>query len=75
MIEQLIETNRLYNYRINDGGLGICMANSEVEAINKVKESYLKHGYCASELTEIQVILIQKAGLYFGDDVLELFDI
>ena len=73
MIEQLIETNNLYSYSINDGGLGICMANSEVEAVHKVKESYLKHGYCASELTDVQVILIKKEGLYFGDDVLELF--
>ena len=75
MIKQLIETNRLYNYSINEGGLGICMATSEEDAKRKIKKSYLKHGYCDSELKEIQVMLIQKESRYFGDEVLELFDI
>ena len=51
------------------------MATSEEGAKRKIKKSYLKHGYCASELKEIQVMLIQKESRYFGDDVLELFDI
>jgi len=75
MIKQLIETNRLYNYSINEGGLGICMATSEEDAKMKIKKSYLKHGYCSSELKEIQVMLIQKENRYFEDEVLELFDI
>lgn len=75
MIKQLIETNRLYNYNISDGGLGICLATSEEDAKRKIEKSYLQHGYCESELREIQVMLIQKESRYFGDDVLELFDI
>ena len=47
MLKDLYESGKLYGY-ITDyysGGKGIVIANNEEEAKQKVKASYLKHGY------------------------------
>ena len=52
MLKDLYESEKLYGY-ITDyysGGKGIVIADNEEDAKQKVKASYLKHGYSESEL-------------------------
>ena len=57
MLKDLYESGKLYGY-ITDyysGGKGIVIADNEEEAKQKVKVSYLKHGYSESELEEYTI--------------------
>ena len=75
MLKDLYESGKLYGY-ITDyysGGKGIVIANNEEEAKRKVTDTYLKHGYSESELTDLQVWKITKAWFEDASDVLEVW--
>lgn len=75
MLEELFKTGKLYGY-ITDyysGGKGIVIANNEEEAKQKVKASYLKHGYSESELEELEVWKVTDGFFNNSPDVLEVW--
>ena len=75
MLEELFKTGKLYGY-ITDyysGGKGIVIANNEEEAKQKVKASYLKHGYSESELEELEVWKVTDGFFNDSPDVLEVW--
>ena len=75
MLEELFKTGKLYGY-ITDyysGGKGIVIANNEDEAKQKVKASYLKHGYSESELEELEVWKVTDGFFNDSPDVLEVW--
>ena len=75
MLEELFKTGKLYGY-ITDyysGGKGIVIADNEEEAKQKVKVSYLKHGYSESELEELEVWKITDGFFNDSPDVLEVW--
>lgn len=75
MLKELYESGKLYGY-ITDycsGGKGIVIADSEEDAKQKVKSSYLKHGYSESELDELQVWKVTDGLFNDSPDVLEVW--
>ena len=75
MLEELFKTGKLYGY-ITDyysGGKGIVIADNEEEAKQKVKASYLKHGYSESELEELEVWKVTDGFFNDSSDVLEVW--
>ena len=75
MLEELFKTGKLYGY-ITDyysGGKRIVIANNEEEAKQKVKASYLKHGYLESELEELEVWKVTDGFFNDSPDVLEVW--
>ena len=75
MLEELFKTGKLYGY-ITDyysGGKGIVIANNEDEAKQKIKASYLKHGYSETELEELQVWKVSDRFFNDSPDVLEVW--
>ena len=75
MLEELFKTGKLYGY-ITDyysGGKGIVIADNEEEAKQKVKVSYLKHGYSESELEELEVWKVTDGFFNDSPDVLEVW--
>ena len=75
MLKDLYESGKLYVY-ITDyysGGKGIVIADNEEDAKQKVKASYLKHGYSESELEELEVWKVSDG--FFNDSpyVLEVW--
>ena len=75
MLEELFKTGKLYGY-ITDyysGGKGIVIANNEEEAKQKVKASYLKHGYLESELEGLEVWKVTDGFFNDSPDVLEVW--
>ena len=75
MLEELFKTGKLYGY-ITDyysGGKGIVIADNEEEAKQKVKVSYLKHGYSESELEELEVWKVTDGFFNDAPDVLEVW--
>ena len=54
-------------------GKGIVLADTEEDAKQKVKASYLKHGYSESELEELQVWKVTDGFFNDSPDVLEVW--
>ena len=75
MLKDLYESGKLYGYIIDyySGGKGIVIANNEEEAKQKVKASYLKHGYSETELEELQVWKVTDGFFNDSPDVLEVW--
>ena len=75
MLEELFKTGKLYGYITDSysGGKGIVIANNEDEAKQKVKASYLKHGYSESELEELEVWKVTDGFFNDSPDVLEVW--
>lgn len=75
MLKELVKTGKLYGY-ITDyygGGKGIVLANNETEARNKVRDSYLKHGYSKGELEDLEVWEVVEEPFDDAPDVLEIW--
>ena len=75
MLKDLYESGKLYGY-ITDyysGGKGIVIADNEEDAKQKVKASYLKHGYSETELEELQVWKVSDRFFNDSPDVLEVW--
>ena len=75
MLEELFKTGKLYGY-ITDyysGGKGIVIADNKEEAKQKVKATYLKHGYSESELEELEVWKVTDGFFNESPDVLEVW--
>ena len=75
MLKDLYESGKLYGYIIDyySGGKGIVIADNEEEAKQKVKVSYLKHGYSESELEELEVWKVTDEFFNDSPDVLEVW--
>ena len=75
MLKDLYESGKLYGYIADyySGGKGIVIADNEAEAKQKVKVSYLKHGYSESELEELQVWKVSDGFFNDSPDVLEIW--
>ena len=75
MLEELFETGKLYGYIADyySGGKGIVIADNEEEAKQKVKASYLNHGYSESELEELEVWKVTDGFFNDSPDVLEVW--
>ena len=79
MIKQLVDSGKLYGYvtDYSGGGKGIVIAENSTEAKLKVREAYVKHGYSASELSDVDVWKINKDDNNFfedSSDVLEVWE-
>ena len=75
MLKDLYESGKLYGY-IKDyysGGKGIVIADNKEDAKQKVKASYLKHGYSESELEELEVWKVTDGFFNDSPDVLEVW--
>ena len=75
MLKDLYESARLYGYIIDyySGGKGIVIADNEEDAKQKIKASYLKHGYSETELEELQVWKVTDGFFNDSPDVLEVW--
>ena len=75
MLKDLYESGKLYRY-ITDyysSGKGIVIADNKEDAKQKVKASYLKHGYSESELEELEVWKVTDGFFNDSPDVLEVW--
>lgn len=77
VLEKLIKNEQLYGYSIDpDNGsveiTGIVIAYSKEEAVTKITEAYLKHGYSESELSDLSVWAITQGWFKDSPDVLEI---
>lgn len=75
MLKDLYETGKLYGYVTDyyNGGKGIVIADNEEEAKQKVKASYLKHGYSESELEELEIWKVTDGFFNDSPDILEVW--
>lgn len=74
MLTELVNTGKLYGYKLTDGGMGLVIAETREDAYTKVEKAYIAHGSPEYNFADVELWEITQKPFTDAPDVLEIYE-